>query len=137
MDVDHEGGCLCGSVRYRITCEPLWVNACFCESCRRASGSPMMVHARIPAHGFTVLKGKHASFGSSPTVNRSFCGSCGTSLFVNGGHLADDTVVAVATLDQPEFFPPTLNVHTADRISWMLPMSDLDEWRGDDDRPKP
>jgi hypothetical protein len=137
MDDRHDGGCLCGAVRYRIEGAPLWVNLCFCESCRRASGAPAIAYARIPACGFTVLSGVPASFASSPSVSRAFCAACGTSLFVNGEHLGNDTVIAVATLDRAELFPPTMNVRTAERITWMYPDPQLKEWRGDDDRPKP
>jgi hypothetical protein len=96
-----------------------------------------MAFARIPASGFTILSGVPAVFASSPGVSRSFCAACGTSLFVNGEHLGNDTVIAVATLDRAELFPPTTNVRTTERIAWMHPNSQLKEWRGDDDRPKP
>lgn len=137
MDDRHDGGCLCGAIRYRIEGAPAWVNLCFCRSCRRASGAPVTAFARIPVSGFKLLDGVPVTFTSSPGVARSFCGTCGTSLFVNGDHLGNDTAVAVATLDQPERLPPTMNVRTAERIAWMHPDPQLKEWSGDDDRPKP
>jgi hypothetical protein len=96
-----------------------------------------MAYARLPVSGFRLLDGVPVTFTSSPGVARSFCGTCGTSLFVNGDHLGNDTAVAVATLDQSERLPPTMNVRTAERIAWMHPDPQLKEWSGDDDRPKP
>jgi hypothetical protein len=137
MEDRYEGGCMCGAVRYCIEAAPLWVNLCYCQSCRRASGAPVMAYARIPATGFAMRSGTPASFASSAGVTRFFCAHCGTSLFVRGDHVKNDTVIAVATLDRADLFPPTLNVHTGDRLPWMLPMSNIAEWRGNDDRPKP
>jgi len=133
----YEGGCLCGAIRYAIAGAPLWVNLCYCTSCRKASGAPVMAFARIAAGDFSMHSGAPVRFASSPDVFRSFCGTCGTTLLVNGKHLADDTVIAVATLDRPEGLRPTTNVHTADRLDWMIPLPELQEWRGDDGRPKP
>ena len=39
MSVIHEGGCQCGTVRYAIAGEPLWVIVCHCKECQRQSGS--------------------------------------------------------------------------------------------------
>src|SRR5215469_13948757 len=33
------GGCQCGAVRYAAEGEPLYAGYCFCEDCRRSSGS--------------------------------------------------------------------------------------------------
>ncbi|WP_441338882.1 GFA family protein [Mesorhizobium montanum] len=37
-DFERYGGCLCGSIRYRLTVEPR-VHYCHCDMCRRATGS--------------------------------------------------------------------------------------------------
>lgn len=45
----HEGGCLCGAVRYRITGEPKSVGYCHCRMCQRAAGAPVVAWATVPA----------------------------------------------------------------------------------------
>ena len=35
----HEGGCLCGAVRYRVEGEPALSSVCNCTSCQRRTGS--------------------------------------------------------------------------------------------------
>jgi hypothetical protein len=35
----HEGGCVCGAIRYRVTADPLRVCACYCTFCQRRTGS--------------------------------------------------------------------------------------------------
>jgi len=35
MSEIHEGGCLCGSVRYRTTGDPVAATVCHCKFCQR------------------------------------------------------------------------------------------------------
>jgi len=35
----HEGGCVCGGVRYRTTGKPQRVSACACTWCQKRSGA--------------------------------------------------------------------------------------------------
>jgi hypothetical protein len=35
----HEGGCLCGAVRYRVEGEPARASVCNCTACHRRTGS--------------------------------------------------------------------------------------------------
>ena len=136
-DGAHEGGCLCRAVRYRVEGPAAWVNLCFCENCRRAVGGPAVAFARFARARFALLAGEPACFRSSPEVTRSFCGTCGTSLFVEGTHLGPDIVIAVATLDDPAAFPVALNARTARRIPWMAPLRGIPTGSGHDDRPRP
>ena len=34
----HEGGCLCGNVRYRTVGDPMLATVCHCTFCQRRSG---------------------------------------------------------------------------------------------------
>ncbi|MDA1072262.1 MAG: hypothetical protein O2825_12805 [Proteobacteria bacterium] len=36
----HEGGCLCGAVRYRVTSAPQVSCYCCCATCQGATGAP-------------------------------------------------------------------------------------------------
>ena len=39
----HEGGCLCGSIRYRVVGDPIRAGVCHCTFCKRRSGSAFAV----------------------------------------------------------------------------------------------
>ena len=39
METIHEGGCVCGGVRYRTTGNPQRVSACACRWCQKRTGS--------------------------------------------------------------------------------------------------
>lgn len=101
------GGCLCGSVRYVLTAEPLKVALCHCTHCQRTSGSSFSVNVLIPSV-HVEIQGEMAEFldrsDSGALVRRCFCPNCGSSLMsilapetgliaVKGGTLDDRTVL--------------------------------------------
>src|SRR5947208_5729305 len=57
MSVTREGGCSCGSVRYRLTDEPLFTHCCHCTNCQRQTGSPFVINLLIEANRVEVLAG--------------------------------------------------------------------------------
>mgnify|MGYP001828849422 CR=1 FL=1 len=72
-DEEHPGGCLCGAIRFQAIGAPLWTAYCHCQSCRRATGSPVAAFAGFPADRFVVTRGAPRRRQSSPGVVRSFC----------------------------------------------------------------
>ena len=44
-DQTLEGGCQCGSVRYRISGNPVMAALCHCTMCRRANAAPAVAWA--------------------------------------------------------------------------------------------
>ena len=115
----HEGGCLCGAVRYRTTGAPLAVAHCHCASCRRASGAAVVTWAVFPKSRFEVTAGAPVRHASSPGVIRTFCGRCGSPLTYETERRPDQIDVTVGTLDRPEAFPPTAHVWTSERVPWL------------------
>ena len=52
-----EGGCYCGSVRYKATGDPLFKGSCYCRECQHiAGGSPNIVMG-MPEATFAYTKG--------------------------------------------------------------------------------
>jgi len=97
----HEGGCLCGRIRYRLKRTPVDVVHCHCTLCQRASGALFVTWATVPLSEFELLQGEPATFRSSPNAKRLFCAECGSKLFfhVDDEHRID---VTVSTLDEPD-----------------------------------
>ena len=113
-----EGGCLCGSVRYRITGAPRSSSVCFCRSCRLASGAPSVAWFVVSIDQYTLLSGEPATFQSSPPVTRSFCIKCGTSLAYQHTDDRNAIELTTATLDDPQRFPPTREIWHSQKVSW-------------------
>ncbi|SRR5260221_7554567 len=136
---DVQGGCLCGSIRYRITGVPLAQSLCYCRSCRLAAGAPSVAYVVVRRTDFEFIEGDPARFHSSPPVVRTFCGKCGTSLTYQHAEDGDTIDVTTATLDRPEAFPPTREVWLEHKIAWEPSNAELPHFRrssseGSDDR---
>jgi len=113
-----EGGCLCGTVRYRITGDPRSSSVCFCRSCRLASGAPSVAWFVVDIGQFTLVNGSLTTFQSSAQVTRSFCARCGTPLAYQHRDDANAIELTTATLDDPERWPPTWEIWHSHRLSW-------------------
>lgn len=124
----HEGGCLCGAVRYRVTGAPSWTGNCHCTSCRKASGAAFITYAVFPELRFEVVKGEPALYQSSPGVERTFCGRCGTTLTYRADRFPGDIQITVASLDRPEDMPPANHVWTSERLAWVHLADDLPQY---------
>ncbi|HEY2397313.1 MAG TPA: GFA family protein [Rudaea sp.] len=114
----HEGGCLCGAIRYRVTAAPTALVVCHCRSCRKASGAPSLAWAIFQAADFGFTSGKPATFASSSGVERGFCARCGTTLTYAGADRPDVADVTTATLDNPDAFAPTKEIWLEEKIGW-------------------
>jgi len=114
----HEGGCLCGAVRYRVTSAPTALVVCHCRSCRKAAGAPSLAWAIFRAADFAFTRGKQATFASSPGVERGFCASCGTTLTYTDADRLDLADVTTATFDNPDAFTPTKEIWLEEKIGW-------------------
>ena len=110
----HEGGCLCGAVRYAIRGTPEYSAHCHCRSCQKALGAGYATWSGFAPENFVVTEGELTIFASSPGVERGFCRQCGTSLTYAGDDW-DTMGVTTATLDDPGIAKPTRNVYLEHR----------------------
>lgn len=75
-----EGSCLCGEVSVNVEELPQLISACHCEMCRKHFGSVGM-GIEVPRDQVTV-EGPVKLYESSSFAERAFCGTCGSTLFV-------------------------------------------------------
>lgn len=115
---DLEGGCDCGSLRYRLTGEPYDSGYCHCRICQRTSGAPAQAFARYHAADFAYIKGKPKIYLSSDWGQREYCPDCGSQLLYRGREAPFDVAVNTPTLDNPEAIPPRQHVWHRSRIGW-------------------
>lgn len=81
MSENHEGGCLCGAVRFTASERPDVVVGCHCSQCRRQTGL-YYASADVPVSAVSIIGEDHLSwYQSSPDVRRGFCSQCGSALF--------------------------------------------------------
>jgi hypothetical protein len=114
-----EGGCLCGSIRYRASGGHHGSMICHCRTCRRLSGAPVVAWLSLLTGQFRITRGKPVAFHSSPDVTRTFCAACGTPLTYQRADTPDEIDVTTCTLDAPERFPPTHHSWMAHDLDWV------------------
>ncbi len=114
----HEGGCLCGAIRYRSTAAPVRGVICHCSMCRKHSGAPVLAFVHFPLESFRWLEGEPARYQSSKFAQRGFCPACGSTISMHEEVLDDRVQVAVGSLDEPERVKMNDHVWTQEQIPW-------------------
>lgn len=114
-----EGGCLCGSIRYRAQGLPSSATLCHCRTCRKAAGAPVVAWVTFPASTFCFVSGTPTEYRSSAKVIRTFCGSCGTPLTYVHADFPAGVDVTTCSLDDPESFAPADHTFLSQRLRWV------------------
>ena len=116
-----KGGCLCGSVRYDSTADPVVVGHCHCIDCRKTSGTGHGTHIVIPKQAFTVtgeVKFYARPADSGNMVNRGFCPACGSAIYSTNSSMPDMVFPRASSLDDPEIAKPQIVVYASRAPSW-------------------
>ncbi|UCH72671.1 MAG: GFA family protein [Rhodospirillales bacterium] len=126
----HEGGCLCGAIRYRFDGPIESVAHCHCRSCRRSSGAVLMTWFTVPRDNFAWIRGRPSRFASSAGVQRAFCATCGTELTYTNETARDTIDVTVGSLDCAAAHPADRHIWTDDKLDWLRLDDSLPAHRG-------
>ena len=118
------GSCLCGSVRYEVRSEVKAVAHCHCQMCQKAHGAAFGSYGSVPSDDFLVTAGIELmrGYNSSPGVQRTFCGACGSTLTwrANRGAWSSWTSFSLGTLDTLFIPEKHRHVRLASRPCWHL-----------------
>jgi hypothetical protein len=127
VNAAREGGCACGSVRYRLTSDPLFVHCCHCLNCQRQTGSAFVVNVLIESDRVEVLAGSPQPVdvprddGSEQRIYR--CPTCRIALFSEYTR-PEVWFVRAGTLDDPRGITPDVHIFTKSKVGWLtLPES--------------
>jgi hypothetical protein len=129
---EFDGGCLCQSVRFRVSGAASNRCYCHCRSCRLASGAPFVAWATFPSTGFRLVRGELAQYRSSEPVIRGFCASCGTAITYAHRGRPEELDVALATFDDAAPVQPERHIWVSHKLGWVLLADSLPqhpEWR--------
>jgi len=122
MSVTREGGCSCGSVRYRLTDEPLFTHCCHCTNCQRQTGSAFVINLLIEANRVEVLAGNPRPVdvprddGTAQRIYR--CPDCQVAVFSEYGR-PEVWFIRAGTLDQPSSVSPDVHIYTRSKLPWV------------------
>lgn len=118
---DLTGGCLCGAVRYEGHAEPMVTGHCYCEDCRRSSGTTHCTHAMLPAAtvtftGATSVYDRPADSGN--VVSRHFCPACGSPIYSTNAGMPGFVFLRASSLDDPGQVTPQMSVYASRAPAW-------------------
>lgn len=115
------GGCLCGELRYEIDGEPMWAGKCYCGDCRKETGGGHLSAVAVSADILTVT-GESKVFSragdSGSDVNRTFCPTCGSTVFGNPSVMGDMRIVRLGTLDDSTGIEMQMAVYCSRAQDW-------------------
>jgi len=116
----RSGQCLCGSVTFKLSADPLVVRVCWCRDCQHlgANGTVNMLVA-TPALTFSGPLSEYTKTANSGNqITRQFCTSCGTHLFAKTDARPQFRVVRVGNLDDPSSIRPDMNIWASSAPAW-------------------
>jgi hypothetical protein len=122
MSVLREGRCGCGSVRYRLTSDPLFTHCCHCLNCQRQTGSAFVINLLIEADRVELLAGDPQPVdaprddGSKQRIYR--CPTCQVAVFSEYTR-PEVRFVRAGTLDDPSTVTPDVHIFTRSKVGWI------------------
>jgi hypothetical protein len=118
------GGCLCGKVRYEVAWPAAAIVVCHCSDCQKQAGTAFSVVGVTPRDGIRVT-GQLETFShpgsSGQTVNRKFCGTCGSPVLTDTDAARADGIIffKAGTLDRTDDLAPTVHYWTRSAQGWV------------------
>ena len=115
------GGCLCSSVRYRVTAEPIVTRTCWCRLCQYLGAGGATVNVCFPSSAIAIegeLRDYRSIADSGNVMHRRFCPTCGTHLFSEAESRPHLIFVRAGTLDDPSIAKPAMTIWTSQAPGW-------------------
>jgi hypothetical protein len=127
-EIKLSGSCLCGSVVYELSGEPLRFYHCHCQRCRKATGTGHATNIIMKPAGVRWLAGesllRHYKVPEAARFGTNFCSHCGSPL----PRVAPDmsrAVVPAGTLDVDPGIVPEARIFDGSRAAWSCDASEL------------
>jgi|TARA_A100001391_G_scaffold55286_2_gene33855 hypothetical protein len=115
------GRCLCGAISFTVAEPPIRTAQCHCEDCRRLTGTGHIVQAFFKSDEVTI-EGQPAVFenvaDSGSERRRSFCASCGSTLFSERNTAPGVIGIAIGAFDKSDWYAPGVVFYTSQRPQW-------------------
>lgn len=112
------GHCLCSAVTFALEGPHNWAGHCYCDSCRRNSGAPVITFVGHPDGKWRWTGQVPTCFESSPGTRRHFCPRCGSSVAYASDRYPNETHFHATLLDDPSVIEPTGRFHADEKLPW-------------------
>ena len=84
-----------------------------------------MAWAGVKLDQFEITEGEPRRYESSPGVERTFCGRCGTSLTIFAEAFPAEIYLSISILDDPAAVTPEVHIWRRGRLPWFETADDL------------
>lgn len=121
INMNIQGGCLCGAVRYQCSGNPLWQFNCHCRDCQKTTGSAFAPIAFFPSASVSIagdIRYFQSMGGSGKSIRRGFCPTCGSQLFSLPDIVPTMISIRAGTLDDPAIFRPKAHLYASHAAPW-------------------
>ena len=120
----HEGGCVCGAVRYRVKAQPQAGLVCHCAWCQRRSGSAFAFVAYFSEAQVEFLRGRmtryeHRSDETGRWLRIEFCPVCGTPVTHTTELRPGLRGISAGTLDDKDWFRIDRHIWSRSARPWV------------------
>ncbi len=121
MELPFTGRCQCGALAYECAEAPAFTVNCHCTACQRTSGASYVsvLNVAISAVRVRGETRRSARVGDSgQRVENRFCARCGPRMFSYPASLEGRMNIMAASLDDPSWYRPSLNIYAASAPPW-------------------
>ena len=124
-----DGGCACGTVRYRLNSAPMFVHCCHCRDCQRQTGSAFVINALIETDRIVMVSGEPkpvaapTDSGSPHDIYR--CPKCQCAVWSDYGARPALRFVRVGTLHDPGALAPDVHIFIRSKLPWVTLPKDV------------
>jgi hypothetical protein len=129
MSEVHEGGCLCGAVRYRATGQPVRATVCHCTFCQRVTGSAFGLWVTYRKDDVAITGDckayEHRSDESGRWIKMEFCPRCGTCFGATFERSPELRAQLGGTFDETGWIGVTRHIWTRSAQPWVPIPEDL------------
>jgi hypothetical protein len=131
MSDTHEGGCVCGDVRYRSIGEPMLATICHCKFCQKRTGSafsqPVVFKTdQVEFSGGPRTTYEHRSDESHRWLRMEFCARCGTTVAWQAERRPGSIGIACGTFDDPNWVKVQRHIWTRSKQHGTFIPADLE-----------
>ena len=113
------GSCLCGSVNYNSNSDPLVIQNCHCDQCRKATGSVYLTNLFIKEKNFEITgevnNYSHLSDAGN-NMTKYFCPKCGSQVFGKNSGRSGIITIRAGTVNEKDIIKPIRNLFLKSKV---------------------
>jgi hypothetical protein len=117
----YTGRCLCGSVSYKCTSEPVFQFNCHCRDCQKSTGgpyAPIIFFKREDVHLEGPLTYYESLGRSGKKIRRGFCPTCGAQVIGDVDVVHHLLSIRAGTLDDTSQYQPGADAFCSQAAVW-------------------